>query len=277
MAKARRLTDLYVVGKEVTLNDGAGDPIKVWVQKLNPVDHEAAVRRSGALRSRVLSLHAGDENPMVEEIRSDAYDLGEDGLVEYLITEDLGKKRMAVEGEFAAEEEWSKNDYLQGLRDAWVDTLAQRYAENSGDEEANSCLDELKRFAAAVNASVDSHAEAMRRDYSDKSLEQLIEQAVERMLQVRADMAWLSEYRKCEIWLSVRDHANHNEKYFTSREEVDQLTQEVVLILATAYREITLDGTEGKDSEETPSSSQSSEQPAEGETAASSGQGDVAA
>ena len=55
MPKTRSLKDLYVVGKEVVLTDGEGG-VTVWLQKLNPVDHDTALRKANARRGATLAM-----------------------------------------------------------------------------------------------------------------------------------------------------------------------------------------------------------------------------
>ena len=52
--KRRRLGDLYVRGRELAPDDGSGEPVKIWVAKLNEVDREAALRRANATKARYL-------------------------------------------------------------------------------------------------------------------------------------------------------------------------------------------------------------------------------
>ena len=52
--KRRRLADLYVRGKEVELNDGSGEPVVVWLHKLNGVDRESCLRRANAAKARFM-------------------------------------------------------------------------------------------------------------------------------------------------------------------------------------------------------------------------------
>src|SRR3954469_5704211 len=63
-AQARRLGDLFVVGREVTFDDGQGAPISVYVRKLNTSEHERALRRANSERSKVLAAKTDKDSDL---------------------------------------------------------------------------------------------------------------------------------------------------------------------------------------------------------------------
>jgi hypothetical protein len=117
--RRRHLRDLYVRGVEYEINDGAGEPVKVWIQKLNEIDREAVLRRANAAKSRYL-LQADDEegelfNSMYGSVREFE---NRDDLITILIGDDILKQRRIIEARLAGDEEtWAKDGYLQGLTD----------------------------------------------------------------------------------------------------------------------------------------------------------------
>jgi len=153
MPKTRRLTDLYVVGKEIDVDDGAGTPVKVWIQKLAPIDHETALRKANAKRAKTLAAYKKDmtlgdiENALTELMLATP---NRDELVEFLVNDRIIKLYQAREAELAAEDEWAEEDYLQGLRDAWADELEEIAADNPEDEEVVRVKSELDRFNAEL-------------------------------------------------------------------------------------------------------------------------------
>lgn len=271
MPKTRRLTDLYVKGKEVLISDGKTEPIPVWVQKLNPVLQEEALRRANAARARLLTKKKMPDTHEYQSIRNDVLGKDPEELIDFLVADLVGQRTPAIEAEMASEEEWSENSYLQGLRDAWNNEMRDRFHTDNTDEEALQTWTELKRFSDLVSDRLKSEADSYRRDFEGKSDEDLVELVFDKTFQAAGDMAWVHEYRRCEVYLGVRDAENHRERYFENRDEVDELEQETLVTLVAAYHDLNVDVTEGKDSEGTPPSSPSSEQSAKVETANSSG------
>lgn len=269
MPKSRRLSDLYVRGRELSLDDGSGEPVKVYVKKMTPVDHEAALRGANAARSRTLSVRRDVNSDEYQAMWGEVEGYEHSELLTYLALEEAGSREPVVEAELAAEEEWSKDDYLQGLRDAWVD-LEETYHTDPDDVDAKRCFDELARFAALVDERVAGDLESLRRDFAGKSVEALRELVFEKIVAAKASMSWLLEYRRQEVFLSTYD-PDRKLRYFEKRSEVDEIAAEVFAALSNAYREISVDPLEGKDLEETPSSSDSSASPEAAAMGASSG------
>lgn len=249
MPKSRRLSDLYVRGKELTFDDGDGEAIDVYVKKFNPVDHEKALRASNAARSRVLALRSNRDSDEFWAMWAEVEDYTRDDLVNYLVMEEVSKLEPAVEAELASEEEWSKEDYLQGLRDAWTDGLADQYATDEEDAEAKACFDVLKRFADKVATVMEGETERVRADMEAKPDDVLRETVFERIIAMQASLSWLTEYRRQEVYRGTCE-PDRKTRYFVSREEVDELPIEIYSALTAAYREISVDPTEGKDLEE---------------------------
>jgi hypothetical protein len=272
--KKRRLEDLYVVGRDLVVDDGQGQ-VAVWLQKLNPLEHEKAIRKAGAAKARGLMVRNDPDSEGWQEAYADVEDLGpREEIIEYLIVEDVAKTQESAEAELAFTDEWSKEDYLQGLRDAWEDPerpLKDTYAQDPEDPEARRVFLELKRFADTVTSRVEPEMGRLRRDYQDVPDETLRRKATERFIELRAGLAWLREYRYCEIWLATRDPDNHDAYYFPDREAVDRLSPQVYRTLVGAYQELTVEPMEGKGSEPTRSSSPPSEPPNGEATSESSG------
>jgi hypothetical protein len=262
--KKRRLEDLYVRGRELALDDESGDPVQVWLQKINPLDHEKAIRKAGAAKARVMLATRDPNSEEWQEAYVDTLELGSrNALVEYLISEAVVRFRDSKESELAFEEEWKKEGYLQGLHDAWAGEPALKdvYDENPEDEEARRVFLELKRFADQVEEATDAETENLRRDYEERSEEDLREEALKRFLELRAGLAWLREYRRNEIFFATRELDDHRKYYFATREQVDELAPEVFGKLIEGYQDLTVDPSEGKDLPRTLSSSPLSEQP----------------
>lgn len=274
MPRTRRLADLYVTGREFIFDDddGENEPVTVYIRKLTPVDNEQVMRRANAARAAMLVARRDRDSQEYKNLYSQVWDVGDtDSLVDQLISPELIKKRIAREAEIAFTDEWNKDSYLQGLKDAWNDGLSDKYQENPDDLEAKRVFDELQRFEDAVTQAMKGEDEAIRRSFESKTEEELREKVLDQILELQSDVTWMSEYRKSELWLAVRDPKNRRERYFVSRDEVDELSYEMLKRLTEAYQSMSVDLTEGKDSRPTDSSSEQPEPPSPQETEDSSG------
>ncbi len=270
MAK-RRLADLYQVGKEVTFDDGGGDPVTVYLRKLNAVDQETAIRKANSARARVHATGRDPDSDEYGELLSQAIDIGtREDLITYVIQGRLTDFLVAKEAELAAEEEWSKDGYLDGLREAWDDALQERYHVDPEDSEARHVFGELQRFSEQVKPFVEDEETSLRSMYVEKSLSELREIVAQELITISADIAWVREYRKCELWLATRDVDRHS-RYFESRQDVDDLPTEVVQRLTEEFQSLNVSAPEGKDSRATDDSSVSSEPPEQVEITPNSG------
>lgn len=267
----RRLTDLYRVGKELTFDDGGGEPITVYLRKLNSVDQETAIRKANAARARVYATGRDPESDEYAELLSQAIDIGtREDLISYLIQGRLAEFTTAKEAELAAEEEWSKDGYLDGLRESWDDEIQERYHVDPEDSEARHVYAELERFAEQIKPFVEDEKSNLESLYAEKTLAELRELVAQELVSISADIAWVREYRKCELWLATREQDGRT-RYFESRAEVDELPTEVVQRLTEEFQSLNVSAPEGKDSRATDDSSLSSEPPEPVEITPSSG------
>lgn len=274
MTKKRRLGDLYVVGREVTVDDGDG-PVTVWVQKLNPLETEQAMRRAGVAKAKVLMSRRDKQSEEYLDIYAEVSEMKRDALVDLAIGEQVSQALESADAEIGAQDEWANEGYLQGLRDAWAEKLYDVHAggdEDSPDwEEAEKVYAELQRFDATLTKRLEGERARLEKDHDDVPLDELVEIGVDRVISFRADTMWLREWRRAQIWLGTREAEDHKKRYFDKREEVDQLPIPVLSALQNAYETLEVALSEGKDLPPTPSSSQQSALQDEGETAASSG------
>lgn len=275
MPKRKRLGDLFQIGKEITIiepsRDGDPDQETVWLQKLNSVELEQAWRRANAVRARLLAVKHDTDSDEYFVAVSDALEKDDDELVDYLLGPERAKSVIIREAELAADEEWSKDDYLQGLRDAWNDGLGKRFHQDNEDPDAKRVWMELRRFADGVDALMQSDIDDLRASFEALPVEEVRKQATELCFEQNATEAWAREYNYAEIWLGTRELDDHGKRYFVTREEVDQLAAPVLGRLQREFESMRVDVLEGKGSVETRDSSPSSEPAVEEETPDSSG------
>lgn len=279
----RRLEDLWVRGKFVTLDDGKG-PVTVWVQKLSPVETQAALRRANAARARVKALRHDRDSDGFMDLWADVLTWEtKDALVTYLLAETQLRIEEKYEAQVAAQDEWAGEGYLQGLRDSWKELEEAHLVDPESPEglEGARVLAELKRFGAAAEALGAGDLAAARAELEAQPMEALQEAAFERVLSYRGNAAWIDAMHRAEVFYGVhpakpgRDPgtwvAMATTRYWKSQDEFDRLPGEVLGPLFEAYAELSVPANEGKDSEETPTSSDSSELPSAPAMGVSSG------
>jgi hypothetical protein len=274
MATKRRLTDMYRVEKSITFDDGQGDPITVVVRKMNPVDHQSALRYANAARSRAAALKNHPEDDEYQAQWALVLDYDRESLTRYLLEDFRINRSPILEAELADDEEWKKDGYLDGLQHDWMDHLKDVYAADPEDVDAKRVFTELQRFTDKLDEIVQAAVDNLEDDLEKKSEQDLRQQVFDKLFSSYASIAWLNEYRRCEVAYSVRTE-DGKERYFKHRDEVSELPTEIFQQLQEAYRELTVEVQEGKDSLVTEGSSPLSEPPASQETDSDSGQGDA--
>lgn len=273
--KKRRLGDLYQVGRQIEIDDDSDDPVAVWVQKLNPLETEKAARRASANKARILLARNDRESEEWMTTYSEVSEMPRSSLVELCIGEEVAKAYESADAEIAAEDQWAKDGYLQGLQDAWNDGLIKVH--DAADEadpdfaEAERVFSELTRFDGIVGKRVQGERDRLLRDYEEVPKHELWEKVVGKLFDIRGDNAWIREFRRSQLWLAVREPEDHKKLYFAKREEIDALPTPVLTTLMETMESLLVDPTEGKDLPPTQDSSPPSEQRDEGETADSSG------
>ncbi len=299
MAVTKDLRDLHVTGRPERIGDG-DSVVYLYVKKLNKMDMQRAVRKAGAARARHLAVLSDEDSDEYLDIWQQVHDLDRDTVTTYVIGEELAKARQSAEAELELGEdadgettEWGKDGYLQGLLDSWrgdetTDGLEAVYAEDPEDTEAIRVFAELTRFADKVDELVAAQEADIRARHEDVPLDELRRRAVKTFAESKANGAWLDEFEKARLWLGVRrpceectvvadesrseQHGGaHPERFFETRAEVDELEDETLGQLVDAYHAVSVDVTEGKDSEPTPDSLLSSEPSDTAETEQPSG------
>lgn len=252
----KRLGDLYVVGKEIFVGDDSGDePIKVWLQKLNPADHSIAIKKSNAQRAKLMGLLKkpitacpqcgvkADDAETLQSMLDTIYSTDRDILVEYLIARPLLDRSEAIRSELAAEDEWAKDEYLKGLDEAWEDL---QWEPSDDDPDYLRVKTERERFIKSVEDAVIKEREYLIRQWDGIQDEELFDSVLKKQIENEADLAWFREYQLCQLWLGVRTAENHNIRYFEDRAEVGTLQSEVLDYLLEQFDAVSVDINEGK-------------------------------
>lgn len=272
MTKQRTLADLYVRGTDLAFDDGSNDPLVVWVQKLNPVEHSLAVRKADAARARTLTIKFDTECEEYQALLNDILGAERGTLIEILSAAEEARILPVREANMADDDKWKEDNYLQGLRDAWRDSAMDAFIKDPEDAEAKRIHDELERFVKTVHDDVAGEIESYRHSLATMSEKELVTMSMEHRIKAAADMAWVNEYYRSEIAFGTRDVMNHKQKYFAGRDDIDELQILTYSQLAQAFRDLTVEPVEGKDLAGSPPSSDSSEPSDKEVTEPSSGQ-----
>ena len=258
----RRLTDLYTFGKEVTINDDSGeDPVTVYLAKITELEQRQAIEKSSAARAKFLKIERDKNDPQryfyVDQLETITDITSEQALAEIAAAGDLMEVHQSIEARLEEEEEWTKNGYLQSLRDAWIDGAEEDYLKDQEDEDAKRIYTELNRFAEQVEDEFESAKVDVLSDYMNRGIQELLDICVDKLIEIEGSTSWVEEFNRWRLFFAVRDPDNHKERYFESREELDYLSGEVVKTLVDHYESMSVAGTEGKDSAATQDSSDS--------------------
>lgn len=259
MAKKAKLSDLFVLEDYLEISDGKRS-VTVLLKKMNPVDHETAFRKANAARARIAANRFNEDSEDFQSFYDQALDISKDVLIAGISAEKIEAEARVVEERIGDSEEWSKDEYLQGLLDAWNDELQHTYAMDPEDPEALRVMKALTKYRDQVESELDTFRDETTAVYEQRTIPELAKLYTERLMRLEGDMQWISEYRKSSILFMVFDPETRK-PYFDNRAEINTLAQEVLNQLIAGIENLSVEVSEGKDSGETPLSSDSSEAP----------------
>jgi len=251
--KRRRLSDLYMVGKELTFDDDTGEePIEIWLSKISPIEQRDAADQATKARAKILSLKnapdAESERLLYEDQLDDLGLFERDDLITFLATSKIEEARVSNEQRIAAEDPWSKDDYLNSLQSAWNDGLMDEWVvDPEANEEAARVYSELKRFTEEVEEAMIDDVENIKSEFDQIDDEKLRKDAIDKILESEADFAWMNEFSYYQVFYAVRYPDDHKLRYFESVDEVKCIDTRILSEIIREYREMTVEGVEGKD------------------------------
>ena len=265
--KRKRLSDLYVVGCDFTVVDDNDNGDDVWLQKLNPVEHTDAARSANAYRSRQKALAADVDSDLYQAALGEITEFADkDVLLTMALAEEIAQARSRVEAMQGDEEEWKKDDYLQGLVDLWLGRplegepgLRAAYDKDPEDPEASKVFAELRRYDEQVEKETEKEIRALKEDALSLPHSELVARATEAYINKQLTNVFVDEYNNWMVYFGVRDPKNHSQRYFESVAEVRVCNAQVKTALILQMQRISVDPLEGKGSAATDASSQPSE------------------
>lgn len=288
-----RLSDLYVVGthtidEPIVFTTPRGE-VKVHLVKLNDPDSEAVERRALAAKSRrlaCLSDHSSDEYLAHYLSVQEVDDPNE--LVAFLVRDAMEKPSIEITAKLRSSGRWGEGDYYQGLEDAWYgDTssedpdaplglmyLWEQRPEQSDDpitqaendervKEAERVWGEILAFQGELAELLNDKKADLVEEFEDAEMEELRAKVIEVMVKVDAETHFYVERDMQRIFYATRELDDWRKRYFATRNEVDDLPDEVKNTLRESYKALVVGDLMGKELRPTRASSPPSESPHE--------------
>lgn len=264
----RRITDLFVRGKSVTL---PGDNGYLWVQAINSFERDECISDAQVSRSRlILALRESGDERM--KVKARLAERGLDSMIEDLAT-------VRAEGKLG--------DFTDQMRDDpdWKERM-EIILKTDYESTSKPLTEEEVLLMAKVNAAVMEELQKRQKDEHDflvRSLgrmaeDDFIDEWVEEWLDRRGGILAQGEYQLTEIWFATRfceaqpkedgelDHSKcdgHRERLFQTKNDARSAPDELQTLLRDALLDLNIEGRDPKDSGSDPNSSGSSPTPSE--------------
>lgn len=245
----RRLTDLYSRGRNFQIEDREeGIYEEVYLRKMTPLEMDQAFARATTARARAIAATKDGSDDAYAALKANVDEMTHDDLVNWVVGSETTQKRSVYEAQEAAEDEWGKNKYLEGLQDFFVsETFQDMKADDPDNPEVVRVENEIKRFDAAVDKRIADERETLQELWSASPDDEMRKRVLNEISDMKGNSEWLIEYKKSQIWLCTYETENHRTRYFQKRDEVDQLQKPVTEQLLAAIEKLHVSDAEGKD------------------------------
>jgi len=268
--RLRRITDLFVEGTEVYLGDDKnGEPVLIWVNKLNSFEVEEARRDGASRRGLRLAELAQPSAPERQSLIAEVSMWPDEKLCERWVGQRVEEIYIDVVNDIEAEAEWRENlDVMRRLP-----TLLEE-ADASPDDPRRQQLMELQEgYFKQIRERQEVKQREQMREAETLSRDKLEESFFEHWRQRLTLDEFMEERRVTELYYALRncegtrvtpttwDHAecNHAEKMLANRGQVRGLPEAVLGKCIAALDEVTTPQREAGNSVAPSSSSGSSE------------------
>jgi hypothetical protein len=266
-----RLTQLFAEGKELVLTPGSGDPVVLWIAKLNAFEEEQANQAGRVARARLINAIREIGTPEWDWLQAQKGDTVSVAMVEAIVQSKESELFVKALNDLRADPDWrerleimdqSDEDTLKGIELAAHDKLK---AEHAGEL--------LDRH--------DQRKKDLREELSHLDRPNLEEQYEQAFLNEQGMAAFGLERARQHIYLCMRsceagvpddypddnarwDHSacDHQLRYLASPDEVAHLPQSVREKVEDAYNEISLAPSMARFTDALESSSESPERSA---------------
>jgi len=273
--RLKRITDLFVEGRVAELGlDDSGQPVLIWVNKLNSFEEEESRRDGQAARTEVLLEMQDEGHADITNARTQLKDRPLAQLVDARVNQKYDEDFVQALNDLETDKEWAeKVEYLRRaepmLNDASVpqdDARRARFAEVN-DAYLNRLNDDIRKLQ-----------DQRRTELSGIDREELVEAYLADFVERKAFERYMAEKRVTELFFAIRDcqavrvdnrwdhtRCDHRIRLLPNRAEVRTLPQGVIETVTNILDQMTATAREAGNSGAPANSSVSPEQPSAAE------------
>jgi hypothetical protein len=264
----KRVTDLFVEGREVVIQDSETDPVLLWVNKLNSFEREEAQRDGQAARSRVILAVKESGSPEWLQHEAQLASLSDDDLRSQIVATQENDIFLAAHDSMRQDKEWADRMEAMG-----------RIPSDAPAEELEAVTKLNAEYATELSNRMELRRESALAELRGLDTGSLREKYSESWLSTRSFTAFQREFAKTQLYFAVRDcnarkvssawdHSpcdGHQVRLLSSPTDVRSLPDGLLERLMTVAREVQIATNDARFSDALPSSSGSSAQPSEPE------------
>lgn len=273
IAKFHRVTDLFIEGKEVVLEESETEPVLVWVNKLNAFEQDEARRDGNVGRARGTLALDDPESPESQSFEGNLGVAEKDVLIRALIQLRTNEFYIAALDDIRTKDEWKdKVDLVErGL------TLSADHPQGPTDEEREQFDKLLTKYDERVIELSETRAEQYRQDLLQEEIPELKKRYLSSYRESVGTQGFLTEYRVSELFFALRDcvastkddngrwdHkdcAGHRQRLLEARSDVKGMPDALLALVRDALTDISMTPRDAGNSDAPASSSASSERP----------------
>lgn len=252
-AVVRRVTDLFVEGKEVVLRgpEDPEGPVVLWVNKLNPFERQEAIRDGQAARSRlILALkEVGSDEQVIFD--ADLARMSRAAIQDALLGLRAQDFLLGAVRDLRADPEWRERLLIvdRGGQDLPEEGTPEREYQDKVHQEY---VEEVRSRATKARDEAESDLRAL-------TDEQVAEKYRDEYLSLKGGEALEREFAKTQLYFAVRrcsaTHDNgrwqhtdcdHTQRWLTDRSQVKSLPGGLIDLLNQAIRDLTLDHSDAR-------------------------------
>lgn len=264
-SKYKRVTDLYVRGTELELEDGT----ILWLQTLNPFEMDEARHDGQVARSRIIMALKEFGSDELAKVKATFWIHGRDLAIDNLVDEQGGDILIKATDAVANDPDWK--DRLE---------LAERHEEILARPESDAerkLLEKINQdYVREVEGIIRTERTYLTGKYDQLTDDELIDEYIKLYVERRGTELGIAEHRVTELWYAARccegtkteagawDHSeceNHALQVYEAKREVAKLPEDLQGLLFGAMQALNMTVREAKNSDRQSSSSASSPQP----------------
>lgn len=275
LAKFHRVTDLFIEGKEVVLDETGEEPVLVWVNKLNSFEQDEARRDGNVGRARATLALDDPDSPETQSFEGSLGQAAKEVLIRALVQLRTNEFYVAALDDIRTEDEWrDKIDLIE----RGPQLAADRPDDPSEEEQAR--FDELMvKYDERVVELSERRAEEYRQEIAQEDEKELKKRYLSSYRESVGTSGFLTEYRVSELYFALRDcratkrdengrwdHTDcggHRDRLLEARSDVKEMPDALLALVRDALTDLAMTPRDAGNSDAPASSSASSELPSE--------------